>query len=412
MKTASIFFVFVAFSLLISEPVCSSRTNYEFRSLNDQEELSNEKAQLIETLVVTDEREEEEEEWIREKVEEKWIEQRIDNFDPTDERKWKMRYLENSFHFQVGGPIFIYVGGEWTISNETLLYGHMYDMARNLNGTMFYTEHRYYGESQPTPDLYDENGYTFLHVDQALADLAHFIVHIKKKTPELKYSGVILVGCSYSANIVTWFMQLFPYLTSGGWASSAPLVSKVFYPGYMKAVSEVIEYYGGKNCIQRIKEAMKSLERLVKLRKDKKIEKVFMLCCEFDSTNRKEVAALFDIIERTFCLTVQYGLFDIIEAGCDALNNSKKNETLDAFSRWRTNAATRNTINPINYCLDHYQYVDNSFFTKDQEHWKFQECFELGLNINSKTNKHVFWSKLSSSVDDKLKVCRDLWDSL
>lgn len=48
-------------------------------------------------------------------VEEKWIEQRLDNFDPQNNRRWQMRYLELNENFQPGGPIFIYVS-EWSSS--------------------------------------------------------------------------------------------------------------------------------------------------------------------------------------------------------------------------------------------------------------------------------------------------------
>lgn len=109
-------------------------------------------------------------------------------------------------------------GGEWTISSGWLLTGHMHDMARDLNGTMYYTEHRYYGDSRPTPDLTIEN-LRFLNIDQALADLAHFIVTIKQSNPALRDSGVILVGGSYSATMVTWFLQKYPHLANGGWSS-------------------------------------------------------------------------------------------------------------------------------------------------------------------------------------------------
>lgn len=61
------------------------------------------------------------------------------------------RYYRNDEFFERGGPIFVYVGGEWTISPGNLLGGHIYDMARELNAQMFYTEHRYYGLSLPTP---------------------------------------------------------------------------------------------------------------------------------------------------------------------------------------------------------------------------------------------------------------------
>lgn len=49
-------------------------------------------------------------------VKEKYIEQSLDHFNPQDTRRWMMRYYENDAYFQSGGPIFIYLGGEWRIS--------------------------------------------------------------------------------------------------------------------------------------------------------------------------------------------------------------------------------------------------------------------------------------------------------
>lgn len=60
------------------------------------------------------------------------------------------RYISNDQFFREDGPIFIYLGGEWTISQSSLMRGQMFDMASEHNGYMFYTEHRFYGESFPT----------------------------------------------------------------------------------------------------------------------------------------------------------------------------------------------------------------------------------------------------------------------
>lgn len=98
-----------------------------------------------------------------------FIEQRLDNFNPTNNDTWQMvisevfvfvnffnlnltvqRYYRNDEFFVDGGPIFIFVGGQWSIFDGLLLGGHMYDMAEELGGQMFYTEHRYYGSSRPT----------------------------------------------------------------------------------------------------------------------------------------------------------------------------------------------------------------------------------------------------------------------
>lgn len=143
------------------------------------------------------------------RVHEKWIEQPLDHFNQQENRRWMMRYLENNVHFQPGGPIMINVGGEWTITAGAISHGsHIFDLAKELNGTLYYTEHRYYGQSHPTENTSTEN-LRYLSVDQALADLAVFIDSIKASSLEFKDSGVILVGGSYSGkrlNIISLFI--------------------------------------------------------------------------------------------------------------------------------------------------------------------------------------------------------------
>lgn len=78
------------------------------------------------------------------------ITQKLDHFDDANTATWEMRYFSNDEHYVPGGPIFIYIGGEWTISYGSILGGHIYDMAKEMNGHLFYTEHRYYGQSHPT----------------------------------------------------------------------------------------------------------------------------------------------------------------------------------------------------------------------------------------------------------------------
>lgn len=55
----------------------------------------------------------------------------------------------------------------------------------------------------------------FLNIDQALADLAHFIVYIRGRHPEYADSEVIMIGGSYSATMVAWFRQKYPHLVAG-----------------------------------------------------------------------------------------------------------------------------------------------------------------------------------------------------
>lgn len=71
----------------------------------------------------------------------------------------------------------------------------------------------------------------YLNIDQALADLAHFVVEMRKTIPGAEKSGVIMIGGSYSATMVSWFRQKYPHLINGAWASSAPVFAKVEFTG-------------------------------------------------------------------------------------------------------------------------------------------------------------------------------------
>lgn len=57
----------------------------------------------------------------------------------------------NGEFFQPGGPMYVFLGGEWNIEVLRLEDSLMREMARENEGYIFYLEHRFYGESFPTP---------------------------------------------------------------------------------------------------------------------------------------------------------------------------------------------------------------------------------------------------------------------
>lgn len=71
----------------------------------------------------------------------------------------------------------------------------------------------------------------YLTLEQALADLAHFIRYQKSNSINLSQSKVILVGGSYSGSMAAWMTRLYPDLISASWASSAPLLAKADFYG-------------------------------------------------------------------------------------------------------------------------------------------------------------------------------------
>jgi Serine carboxypeptidase S28 len=356
-----------------------------------------------------------------EPVEEKWIEQRLNNFDPQDERTWMMRYLENSMYLEDGGPIFINVGGEWTVTAGWLMTGHMHDMARDLNGTMFYTEHRYYGESRPTDDLTVDN-LRFLNVDQALADLAHFIVHIKETIPEVRNSGVILVGGSYSATMVTWFMQKYPHLANGAWSSSAPLEAKVDFVEYKEVVTEAIQALGGQNCSRRIESAIQELEKLYEDGNSGRIEELFRLCYQFKPADKLDVWSFFSTVSGPFSGLVQYHreANQDIQGVCSYLENLPIENDLEALAYWLWFGDGEIDPENFEFCYNHH-YENEVYFYNGTDwsdlaalfeirQWYYQTCAEYGWYQSSGSDKIIFGSNFP--VNLSLQLCNDLYSGM
>lgn len=78
------------------------------------------------------------------------VTQRVDNFNPANLDTWEQRYFMNDEFYQPGAPMFLYLGGEWEITDNRMTNSHMYNIARDLNANILHLEHRFYGQSRPT----------------------------------------------------------------------------------------------------------------------------------------------------------------------------------------------------------------------------------------------------------------------
>lgn len=346
-----------------------------------------------------------------------WVRTRLDQFDPSNDESYFMRYLMNKDHLVEGGPIFIFVGGEWTISPGYLQRGHMYDMARNLSGLMIYTEHRYYGFSTPTPDLTLDN-MRWLNIDQALADLAHFILHIKENNPEVKNSGVILVGCSYAGTMVTWFMQKYPHLAQGAWSLSAPLLAKVDFYEYKEVVSDAIHNIGGADCSARIRNAFIQMEALWENRNITELERIFRLCESLDVDNNLDVWTIFGDMAGPWSGIAQYASRQgqEIENGCASFLAIEADSDVEAYAEWVFN---RWRYGPED-CYDNrwssflYWFNGTSWddwvATSEWRQWLYQTCAEYGWYQSSGSENILFGSMFP--VELSLQYCMDLYENL
>jgi lysosomal Pro-X carboxypeptidase len=114
------------------------------------------------------------------------------------------------------GPLFVYTGNEGAIEEFFLMTGWLvYTLGPYYNATVIFIEHRYYGESLPTP-----LNYAYLNTDQTLLDYAQIIMQVKP----MESTPVVAFGGSYGGMMAAYFRIKFPHLVDGAIASSAPVL--------------------------------------------------------------------------------------------------------------------------------------------------------------------------------------------
>lgn len=85
-------------------------------------------------------------------------------------------------------------------------------------------------------------------MEQATADIAHFIQHIKDTYPGVKNSKVILFGEEYGAALAVWARQKYPHLVDGVWASSAYVRPVINHAHLAINIGQTYRQVGGQRC--------------------------------------------------------------------------------------------------------------------------------------------------------------------
>ncbi|KNZ77238.1 Putative serine protease K12H4.7 [Termitomyces sp. J132] len=169
-----------------------------------------------------------------------YFDQLIDHNNPSM-GTFKQRYWHTyEFYEPVGGPIILMTPGE---SNADGYYGYLTNrtinglIAQQQNASTVVLEHRFYGLSNPKPDLSVES--LRLHtIQQAVDDLVYFTKTVKLPMPRGDQvtpdkSPWILIGGSYSGALTSWTMVSRPGIFWAGYGSS----------GVVEAILDFWEYF-------------------------------------------------------------------------------------------------------------------------------------------------------------------------
>lgn len=97
--------------------------------------------------------------------------------------------------------------------------GLIYDLARDTQGALATSKHRFTGGNYPTENASFEN-MALLTVDQALADLAVMISALRRDLNNSE-GPVIVWGTGYGGTLATFARKRFPHLVHAVFASSA-----------------------------------------------------------------------------------------------------------------------------------------------------------------------------------------------
>ncbi|XP_070172924.1 putative serine protease K12H4.7 isoform X2 [Littorina saxatilis] len=297
-----------------------------------------------------------------------------------------------------------------------------YAIAKEHHAIMFLVEHRYYGKTQPTVDMSVEN-LQFLSSEQALADLAHFIVFAqeKYKLPDNKW---IAIGGSYSGALAGWFRMKYPHLVTGAIATSAPVFAKLNFLEYLSVVRNSLSV-SSSSCVTNIQQAVTQLENMLNTTDGRQtLKKMFKLCDDINITNTDDVANLYAVLAGNFEDVVQYnkdnrafegaaGTNITIDTLCGIMDKNTSSSALQRYADVNSLMllTSKEKCQDFTYqkMVDGLRKVDwKSDAAAGGRQWTYQTCTEFGYYQTSDFKSQPFGHKFP--LDFFVKQCQDIYD--
>ncbi|XP_040069945.1 lysosomal Pro-X carboxypeptidase isoform X2 [Ixodes scapularis] len=304
---------------------------------------------------------------------------KVDHFAYHNDETFEMRYMvADQYWDRNGGPIFLYTGNEDDI------------------------------ESFITNTSPSKLGY--LTSEQALADYADLLLHLKAKLPGAEKSPVVAFGGSYGGLLSAWFRIKYPHLITAALASSAPVN---MFPGlvpcstYSIAITEAFRRVS-ELCTHAIRQSWSPLEAMGATEKGTKtLQEKFNLCQTLNPGNYTvfrdwirdtyAVLALVNYPEPGSLITPLPG--SPVKAVCNALTKAIGNRSamVDAVA-----AAVNLFFNSTGTRKCH----DVSIFQSAVPSWRFQGCTELVMPVCSDGVTDMFYPS-SWNLTEVTAKCRE-----
>jgi len=350
-----------------------------------------------------------------------WATQRIDHFNPQDTRTFQQRYwINDTFWKAPDGPVFLMLGGESTANPIWATTGTWVTAAQQLGALLVLTEHRYYGLSQPFPDL-DTPNLQYLTSEQSLADHAALHSLVSSSYNLTSSNKWVCFGGSYSGALSAWFRLKYPALVVGAIASSAPVYAEVDYTQYLEVVTASLQTSThGPQCTAAISNATSQIQSLLQSPQGvQRLSQLFYLCAPPQGDN--DAANFIATAGGAFMGVVQYNgdnrAFEgapntniTVQVVCDMMVSGS--DPVAAY------AAVSNLVNGAgpSSCLD-ISYADMISFLQNTStqapaaeggrQWTYQTCAEFAYFQSTDSANQVFGSLIP--VSWYIQQCVDIF---
>ncbi|KDQ17874.1 hypothetical protein BOTBODRAFT_104521 [Botryobasidium botryosum FD-172 SS1] len=168
------------------------------------------------------------------------------------------RYYFTYEYYEKGGPIVLSTPGEGPLDGYS---GYITNrtingvIAQGNKGAAVMIEHRFFGQSNPYPDL-SEKSFRVHTLEQAIDDMVYFAKTVNLPMPGGDSVGAdknpwLIFGGSYSGALASWVMNARPGVFWAGYSSSGVVEAISYYWGYFEPIRQNMP----KNCsadVQRV----------------------------------------------------------------------------------------------------------------------------------------------------------------
>ncbi|XP_055545772.1 putative serine protease K12H4.7 [Wyeomyia smithii] len=338
---------------------------------------------------------------------------RVDHFNPQDRATFEFGYFSNDEYYQPGGPIFIFLGGNWPLGQYYIEHGHFHDIASYEHGWLFTNEHRYYGDSVPTEDLSVEN-LQFLTVEQALVDVAEWIVHLRQNVVQDENARVILAGTGYAGAVATWMRHRYPHLVDGAWVSSGQVDARFNFKEFAFEIGEVIREFGGDDCFGTIWRGFRTGEALFDAGLGETVTDLFNTCAPVDMENMLDVETFFYNVKAS----IQEDILQApqrtqsTEEVCHQLGNSTAQTDLNVLAEYVGQRYADLPCLPFDFAttVEAHQNVENHFPENNilgLRQRVYQFCTEFGWFLTADSPDQPFGFRVTMNFF--LNFCRAVY---